>query len=115
MINKLPLLLLTICFLTAQAADDPPKTCADGKWLNDKTCIKCLSSCKTCKNLDGCTSCELNTFLHKNYCRKQCPKPLYGIPAKQTCVAKCGRAYIFHEKLCIVSCPDNKIVFKNAV
>jgi proprotein convertase subtilisin/kexin type 5 len=114
MINKLAktFLLLIICFLTIHT-QETLKTCEDGKWLkDDKTCIKCLSSCKTCKNLDGCLTCGKDKFLHKNYCRNSCPKPLYGTPSTQKCVTKCKSEEIQHDNLCLTKCPDKKINFK---
>jgi hypothetical protein len=41
-----------------------PNACEDGKWRNGEICTKCLSSCKTCDNLEGCTSCADDKYFH---------------------------------------------------
>eukprot|EP00347_Sterkiella_histriomuscorum_P006962 403350773 len=67
-------------------------SCPDGTYQDEeeKSCVKCPSSCKTClppneEEDDQCLTCVTGYFYHQMECLERCPTDYYGDTVTSTC------------------------------
>ncbi|KAM4807977.1 proprotein convertase subtilisin/kexin type 5-like [Rhinophrynus dorsalis] len=96
------------------------RTCPDGFFGFDGSCIECSKDCKTCKdNSDYCLSCHAPKLLEQAKCKTACSVRYTAIdgvcrhcsPDCKACVDKdtcteCMPGYFLHERRCLNYCPD---------